>query len=369
VQICDLEPEQGSAVSNQAMAWTLRFAAMLLLSGLVIAQDGPRFEAFPSFAKSSRSIERRPGAQDAYVLLGPQDGLYFNWFLRNQAGTALQLPSPAESVAVRVEPTDGRSVPLITTFEEEMRRRTRSESPVTRRPYEPLGLVQLEDGEGIDLHGVVRRADGQPLSPGEYAVTFDTLGLGAALRQVDGARWAGPTTRSIRVRLIIDPVDTAASEIQYLHIEAAFHMGHDPDKVLELRQAVVTLSGAQVTDRMALGKAYAELGRHVEAVRVFDPILPELLESVQRGGLLREGRHLRQIAPSYLAVGRRDTARRLLEADGVAAPSSWIPEILKMLSKRREPQRYPWYRWSLQNHPHFSQNGFTSSGMTILPST
>jgi len=41
VQICDLEPERGIAVSNQTMAWTLRLAAALSLSGLVIAQDEP----------------------------------------------------------------------------------------------------------------------------------------------------------------------------------------------------------------------------------------------------------------------------------------------------------------------------------------
>jgi len=315
------------------------FAAALCLSALVLAQDEPRFEAFPSFAKASRSRERRPRAQDAYVLLGPQDGLYFNWFLRNEAGTALQLPSPAESVAVRVEPMDGPSVPLITTVENEMRRRTRSES----RPYEPLGLVQLEDGEGIELHGVVRRADGQPLSPGEYVVTFDTVGLGAALHQVDGARWAGPTTRSIRRRLIIDPIDTAASEIEYLHIEAAFYMwGYEPEKALTHRQSIVALPGAQVSDRMALGKAYAELGRHAEAVQVYEPILPELTESARRGGFIRDGRHLLEIARSYLAVGRQDTARRLVEAEGIATPSQ-IPELLRTLSRRRQPQRRTWY--------------------------
>jgi|SoiMethySBSTD1v2_1073268.scaffolds.fasta_scaffold126918_3 hypothetical protein len=299
----------------------MRFlAAALCLSALVLAQDEPRFKTSASFAKVSN---RRTQPGGGLVFVGPQDALYINWFLGNHSGAVLQLLSPGESLAVRLETADGRSVPMMTTVEPEMHLWTRSQIS----PYEPLGAVEVEDGQSVGLHTVTRRASGQPIPPGEYRVTFD----------IDGRAAFQP------IPVIIAPLDTAASEIEYLHIEAAFHMGHDPDKVLELRKAVVTLPGAQVTDRMALGKAYAELGRHQEAVRIFDPILPELVESVRRGSLIREGRHLRQIAPSYLAVGRQDTALRLLEADGVAMPSSQIPGMLKMLSSR-EPQRHPWYR-------------------------
>jgi len=322
--------------SNELLVpWMVRPAVALSLSGLLLAQEEPRFEAVASFVRPSSRVE-----QNAWVLLGPQEALYIAWGLVNHTRTVLQLPSPAESIGVRLETTAGRSVPLAVAIEPAMRRLSR---PRSVRFDEPIGPVTLDDSEAVSVYAVVERSDHQPFSPGEYRVTFETDGLVAALRQVDGGRWAGRTRSTSTTRLIIDPLDTAASEIKYHHIEAAFHIGHDPDKVLEHRKAVVALPGAQVTDRMALGKAYAALGRHQEAVQVYGPILPESMESARRGSLIRDGRHLRAIASSYLAVGQRDTARRLLEAEGIATPSQ-IPDLLNRLSRPADGiTRRPWH--------------------------
>lgn len=294
--------------------------AAIWLSGLGLTQNEPSFEARPSFVRPSSRQD-----QNAWVWLGPQEAMYIKWDLANHTRTVLQLSSPAESLAVRLETADGRPVPVTLAIEPVMRRRATPQSV----PFdEPLGPVTLDDNETVGVYAVVERADHQPFSPGEYRVTFDASDLGGGLR---------------RTPLILDPLETAAALLEYHRIEAAFYMwGYEPGKALAHRQSIVALPGAQVSDRMALGKAYAELGRHPEAVQVYEPILPELMESARRGGLIRDGRHFLEIARSYLAVGRQDTAGRLIQAEGIATPSQ-IPELLKTLSRRRETQRRTWY--------------------------
>jgi hypothetical protein len=208
---------------------------------------------------------------------------------------------------------------------------------------EPTGQSVLAEDEAVNAYAVVRRVDRRLFDSGEYRLTLDITRVGPSLRTIGGAGWPGQTIGGGALRVVIDPIGSAASTLEYHRSEAAFNIGYAPERALEHRLAAVAVPDAQLGDWMALGKAFAELGRHAEAVGVYDPLLPELMSNARAGGIIREGKHLRFIATSYFAVGDVVTARRLVEAEGLT-PAAEIPELIRRLSIQSDTRRGSWYR-------------------------
>ena len=282
------------------MSSMLRVVAVLLsISTVALAQRQQRFEVLASFAKTLPRVQA-----DGRVFLGPQEAFYITWVLGNRGGDLVVVPSPAEVLAVSVTTTDGQPVPVTIAWEPAMWRA----GPASQLPFdEPLGQTVLAEDEAVSVYAVVQRANGQLFDLAEYRLTLDITRIGPALRTTSGARWLGQTTGGGVVRVLFDPVDSLASTLEYHRLEAAFTMSHDLERALKHRLAAVVLPGAQLGDRMALGKAYAELGRHADAVRAYGPLLPELMANARAGGIIRDGRHLRLIARSYIALWATST--------------------------------------------------------------
>lgn len=314
------------------MSRMLPFGLIALLSAAGLAQTQERFEVLASFAKTSSRTEL-----DTVVFLGPQEAFYITWLLRNGSSDSVVVPPADKLLSISIQAAGGPVIPVVTSWEPMMKR-----GPGARVPSEDfVGESVLGNGESVNLYAVLRRADSQSFDPGGYVITLDVTRVGPALRTAAGARWTGRLVGGAVKRLVIDPADSPSSLAQYHRIEAAFNLGHDPEEVLQHRLAIVALSQAQLSDRMALGKAYAELGDHAQAVRTYRPLLPELMADARAGGLIGQGRHLRQIAPSFVAVGDLNTARELLEADGL--PPGEIPELVKRLRVPTEVRRSPWF--------------------------
>lgn len=308
-------------------------ALVLSLSVLVSGQGPARFTVVALFAKTSLRAE-----PDSRVFLGPQDAFHITWLLSNRSHDTVIVPPPSEVLNIFLTTGAGLSIPVKIEWESVMGRG----GPNTSLPFEvPLGQTELAEQEIVKAYAIVRRTDGRFFPPGEYQMMFDISRVGPALSTAGATSWLGQTTGGGIVSVKIDPIDSPSSALEYHRTEAAFYIGQDPEQVLEHRLRAVELPDASIGDRMALGKAYAELGRHPEATRIYSPLLSELIADARAGGIIRDGRHLRIIASSYIAVSDLTTARQLLEADGLTA--SEISESIKRLRAQPNQQRIPWY--------------------------
>jgi hypothetical protein len=317
----------------QTLLHTIGLIALVSVVGL--AQTLQRFEVLASFAKTAARAEH-----DTLVFLGPQEAFYITWVLGNAGSDPVVVPPADKLITVSMTASGGQVIPVVMSWEPTMRR----SGPGTRLPFEDfVGQSALAKGESVSVYAVLQRADRRPFAPAAYALTLDVARVGPALSTAGGARWNGQMVGGGVIRVVIDPIDSPSSELEYHRIEAAFNIGHDPEKVLEHRLAIVALPDAQLSDRMALGKAYGDVGQHAQAVQTYRPLLPQLMADARAGGPIRTGRHLRQIAPSFIAMGDLDTARELLEAEGLT-PTAEIPDLIKRLRVRPQVQRSPWFK-------------------------
>jgi hypothetical protein len=308
---------------------------VVVISVTGLAQRPERFEVVASLSKTSTRAEH-----ETLVFLGPQEAFYITWVLGNASSDVVVVPSADKLISVSMAASGGQAIPIVMSWEATMRR----SGPGARLPFDDfVGQSVLAEGESVSLYAVLRRADGQPFTAASYILTLNVARVGPALGTVGGARWKGQIVGGGSIRVVIDPIDSPSSILEYHRLEAAFNIGHDPEKVLQHRVAIAALPGAQLADRMALGKAYGELGDHARAVQTYRPLLPELMADARAGGFIRQGRHLRLIAPSFIAVGDIDTARDLLEAEGLT-PTAQIPELMKRLGVRPEVRRSPWFK-------------------------
>jgi hypothetical protein len=171
------------------------------------------------------------------------------------------------------------------------------------------------------VKGRTMRQDGVPFKPGRYRL------------RVTAGETPPPGRRRYETvfdaSLSILPLDSPARVRQYHLIEAAFYRGNDGARALKHREALAKLPDTTWLDRLLLGEALGDVGRHHAAVQIFREIMAELSTSAT-APLFKKGRYLRLVARSFAAEGDMATATRMLQLEG-RVPDHDIPAVVRRL--------------------------------------
>ena len=261
------------------------------------------------------------------VLVGPQAYLDFVWRIRFFGLGVVSIPSP-QLFDVQVT-RDAEEIPVRSTVATQM-----SVNYVATA----VGSISVDETTEMSVRGVVHRDDGQPFGPGMYHLKLDLDRARSSL--VSESASAISIDSGFPIELWVQALDTSTRVRHHHLIEAAFYSESQPQIALEHRLVVVGRRDATWGDWLALGSAYAAVGRHSDAVQAYRRILPRLMSASPDGKRLLAG-NFQIVAASFAVVGDRAAAEAVLKSEGLLKETE-IPATIERLRQnafKRQPPR------------------------------